>query len=208
MELSELRNFDYIVLFLIILSSYFGGSKGFIKSFIDFFAWVGSAIIVFDSYNFLFNLLNSYIPSKFICGFIASFGFYVALLIGISYLGNRIVDTTSKICGSNVDKTLGLFFGIFRGVIVVCAIFWSCNAVLNALDDKKLPDWFLEAKSYKSLKIGSDTILDLTVSDESREKIANFLERKSNKLEDEIKNIEEQKKSKKNSKKQEESEEE
>jgi len=196
MDLSELRNFDYFIVFIIGLSSYFGGSKGFIKSFIDFFAWVGSAIIAFDSYNIVFTTLNTYIPSKFICGFLASFGVYVALLFGVSYLGVKITEKTSKVCGSNIDKTLGLFFGLFRGVVVASAVFWMLSSLFNAFDEKKLPTWISEAKGFKFLKISSDTLLELTLSDEAREKVVNFIERKSIKLEEDLKEADKEQKSK------------
>ena len=84
MDLSELRNLDYLVLIIIAISVYFAYHKGFIESFVDFFAWVGSAFLVFDNYNLIFDFLNAYIPSKLICGIAASLGVYVAMVILIS----------------------------------------------------------------------------------------------------------------------------
>ncbi len=58
---------------------------------------------------------------------------------------------------------------------------------LFTLNEQKLPKWFVEAKSYKLLKIGSDSLLSLITSEEERQKLLNLIKQKTNKLEDEVK---------------------
>jgi uncharacterized membrane protein required for colicin V production len=188
MGLSDLHTFDYIIVTILGLSIYLGWKNGLIQTFIAFFAWVGSAIIVADNYIGLFNFLNSFIPSRFISGFIASVGLYVALVIGISMLGERCSKKVSKFEGGSTDKVTGGVFGAFAGFLVVCTLFWVSYITLYTLNDQKLPTWFSQAKSYKILKIGSDSVQDILASKEDRAKLMNLIKKKSNKLEEEVRN--------------------
>ncbi len=195
MGLSELQNFDYLVIAMLLSSIYVGWRNGLIVSLIAFFAWFGSAIIVFDSYESLFNIITPYIHSKFISGFIASIGFYIILVIAFSMLGSKISKITDKFGGSATDKVTGAVFGGFCGALIVCSVFWCCYMTLFTLNDQKFPDWFAKAKSYKALKIGSDSIVSIAFSEEERKKLLNLIQYKSNKLEDEVKtNLENKKK--------------
>lgn len=188
MELSELKNFDYFIAIIIISSSYLACKKGFIESFLDFLAWVGSAIIVLDSYNFVFDLLNGFIPSKFICAFVASVGLYIILVISISVLGIKILKVASKFVGGNTDKFIGVIFGALRGFLIAAAVFWSLYVVLFAINDRHFPEWFSKAKSFKMLKMSSDVIVDLLTSEEQRKNILKSIEKKSDSLDSEMKN--------------------
>jgi len=187
MELSQLQNFDYIILAIIFLSTYIGWKNGLIKTFISFFAWIGSAIIVADNYELVFGFINSRLHSKFISGFIASVGLYIALVIGFSLLGEKVSKTTDKFGGSTTDKVTGTIFGASCGVLIACTIFWVSYMALYTLNDQKLPKWFVEAKGYKLLKIGSDSLVSLIASEEERQKLLNLIKHKTNKLEDEVK---------------------
>ncbi len=186
MELADLRNFDYLLFIIIALSTYLAWRKGFIESFVDFFAWVGSAFIVADNYNAMAEFLSGFISSKFVCGFIASFCFYIALVILFYIIGNKILKAAAKFCGSTPDKIVGIFFGLLRGAIVAMIIFWSCYMILTAWNDDK-PEWFAKAQSYRILNISSTTMVDLITSEEDRQKLLKMIQRKSDNLEDEVK---------------------
>lgn len=190
MELSEFRNLDYLVLIIIAISAYFAYNKGFIESAMDFFAWVGSVFIVFDNYELLFELLNNYIPSKFICGLAASIGVYVIMVIVISMFGVKVINFFSKFVGSNFDRFLGVIFGVLRGAFVSLVVFWGMYMTIYAVNDQKIPEWVVQAQLYKPLKMGSDAMIDMMTSAEQRENMLRSIARKSNSLEKEVdKNI-------------------
>ena len=186
MELSDFSNLDYFVIVVVLISSYFGCKKGFIESFIDFFAWVGSALIVADNYTLIFDLLNEHIANKFLCGFVASIGIYVILVILISLLGIRILKFSSKFVGGTIDKFMGGIFGAVRGILVALAIFWSLYMTIYAINDQKLPEWMTQAQLYKPLKMGSDLMVDIITSEEEREDLMKMIEKKSSKLENDV----------------------
>lgn len=188
MEISELRNFDYIIIFVLMASVYFGWKNGFIESFINFFAWAGSAVIVADNYLTVFTFVNSYITNKFISGFIASFVFYVLLVIVILYFGTRLSKATSKFGGGSVDKVCGVLFGFLRGMLISIAIFWSIYVSYFTLNNKKLPEFLSGAKSYKILKLGADFLVSSMASEEYREKMLNSIMQKAKDSEKDIKN--------------------
>lgn len=187
MDFSNLQNFDYLIFLVIGLSIYTGWKNGLLKTFIGFFAWVGSLIIVADSYNFTFKFVDSFIHSKFISAFVASIGIYIILVITFSKLGDKVSKTTAKFGGSSTDKITGGLFGAIIGVIISCTIFWTCYMALYTLNDQKFPKWFADAKSYKLLKLGSDSLVGIAFSEEERHKLLNMFKKKGNKLEEELK---------------------
>lgn len=187
MDFSNLQNFDYLIILVIGLSLYNGWKNGLLKTFIAFFAWVGSLIIVADSYNFTFKFVNSFIHSKFISAFIASIGIYIILVIIFCKIGDRVSKTTAKFGGSSTDKVTGLLFGAVIGGIIACTVFWTCHMGLYTLNDQKFPKWFADAKSYKLLKLGSDSLVGIAFSEEERHKLLNMFKKKGNKLEEELK---------------------
>jgi uncharacterized membrane protein required for colicin V production len=186
MELSELQNFDYIIMILIAVSIYFGWKTGFIESFISFFAWAGSAIIVADNYLYVYTIVNGYISSKFISGLIASLVFYIALVIVIIYLGTKISKITASFGGGTIDKIAGFIFGALRGAIAAIAIFWVCYITSITLNNKEIPKWLGKAKSYKALKLGADSIADVVTSPEEREKMLRSITQKTKDSEKEV----------------------
>lgn len=185
--LTDLQIFDYIIITVFFTLIYIGWKNGLIVTLMAFFAWVGSAIIVFDSYETLFKILEGYIHSKFISGFLASVGFYIILVVAFSLLGERLSKYTQKFGGSTTDKVTGAIFGGFCGFLIDCAIFWCCYMTLFTLNDQKFPEWFGKAKTYKALKISSDFVMGVAFSDEDRAKFLNLIKKKSNKLEEEVK---------------------
>lgn len=187
MELSALKNFDYLILAILAASTYFGWKSGFIKSFISFFAWVGSAIIVKDSYTYVYGHLHKYIPSELISGFIASFVFYVALVIIILYYGERVSKATSSVGGGAIDQFTGAAFGAIRGALIALAVFWLCYISFYTLDNEKLPKWLSEARSYKVLKLGSDSVVSVIISEEERKKMLKNIMDKAKESEKEVK---------------------
>lgn len=187
MEISELQVFDYLIIVIIALSAYLSWKKGFIESFIDLFAWVGSAFIVADNYSKVFNFFSKIIPSNFICIFIASFCFYILLVILFYLLGDKIVKWTSKFGSTIADKIAGGFFGVFRGVLISMVVLWCTYTLLYAVNDKKMPDWLAKSQTYKPLKMAADSTVDLITSEKERKKLFEIIKKKSNKLEDELK---------------------
>jgi uncharacterized membrane protein required for colicin V production len=187
MDFSNLQNFDYFILVIVALSVYGGWKNGLLRSFIAFFAWIGSIVIVVDSYDYLFNLLEGFIHSKFISAFAASIGFYIVLVILFNRLGERVSKATAKFGGSKTDQITGALFGGLIGGIIACTIFWGCYMSLYTLNDQKFPKWFSQAKSYKLLKLGSDSLMGIAFSEEERSKLLNMFKKKGNKLEEELK---------------------
>ncbi|MEK6733848.1 MAG: CvpA family protein [Pseudomonadota bacterium] len=187
MEISSFLIFDYVIFVILGLSIYIGWRNGLIRSFIAFFAWFGSIIIVIDNYSWLYSLVNEKIHSKFISGFIASIGFYIILVIGFSLLGDKISKTAEKFGGSTTDKITGGVFGSICGALMACFIFWVIYISFFTLNDQKLPEWLSKAKTYKVLKLSSDTVTDIISSEEERKKLLDMIKNKGHSLENEVK---------------------
>ena len=125
--LNNINIFDLIVFILMtyfIIQCYL---KGFSLSFISFLKWVLSVIITIILVPKFQPWVSEYIESDFVNSVGLGIFVFISTLFIIIVLGrslNRAVTWTGL---GSVDKTFGLFFGFFKGYVVVVCLFSILN---------------------------------------------------------------------------------
>ena len=125
--LNSINIFDLIVFILMtyfIIQCYL---KGFSLSFISFLKWVLSVIITIILVPKFQPWVSEYIESDFVNSVGLGIFVFISTLFIIIVLGrslNRAVTWTGL---GSVDKTFGLFFGFFKGYVVVVCLFSILN---------------------------------------------------------------------------------
>ena len=125
--LNNINIFDLIVFILMtyfIIQCYL---KGFSLSFISFLKWVLSLIITIILVPKFQPWVSEYIESDFVNSVGLGIFVFISTLFIIIVLGrslNRAVTWTGL---GSVDKTFGLFFGFFKGYVVVVCLFSILN---------------------------------------------------------------------------------
>lgn len=176
---ASLTNFDFVIFVIIAISTIIAFFKGFIKSFLYFFGWVVSAMIVIDSYPQVSTYLQSHIKSQFLVSVSSTFGFFIVILIIISIINSKVITFTSNIRGGAIDCSMGFAFGLIRGCIISCALFWSLVIVLNAWDDREDPKWLSEAQSYQLLNYGANYLVSVIAQDTNRNELLKVIDKKN-----------------------------
>jgi len=119
--------FDLIVVLITIYSMAQCTAKGFTVSLLSFSKWLISLVITIVLVPKFNPWVQNYIESKFIADIgLGIFIFIISLFIIINIskaIGNAI--TWSGL--GTVDKTFGLFFGIFKGYVICVCIFTLLN---------------------------------------------------------------------------------
>jgi membrane protein required for colicin V production len=119
--------FDVIFILIILYNIIKCFSDGFSLSFFSFLKWILSVVSVIVFVPRLQPLVGNYIESDFINNVgIGVFVFIVTLFISI-ILGKAIGRTVTWTGVGSVDKSFGIFFGIFKGYIVVICLFSLLN---------------------------------------------------------------------------------
>lgn len=120
--MQQLNNLDVIILIIVGISSLIALSRGLIKEVLSIIGWVlGSASIIY-----LLPILNPiteiYVKSGTMAGILTSIIILITFLIFWILLTGRIVGKIRSSKLSNLDRILGLFFGVVRAFLLIILI--------------------------------------------------------------------------------------
>lgn len=126
---------DFIVLAVVLISSTLGFFRGFVKESITLATWI-LAIWAALAYGPVFS---EYLPFTFggpslmkIIGSILLF-FLIIIIGGIfNFLLSQIIDETRL---GRIDNVLGLFFGAFRGAVVITIAVFLLTSLSSIPED-------------------------------------------------------------------------
>lgn len=118
----HLNGVDYTILAIVLISFLISLFRGFICELISLITWVGAFVIAFKFANPAANYLIHVIDSSTVRYVIAfTLIFIIILIIGISI--NLMIRHLWYRTGTPlIDRILGMFFGIARGIFIVAFI--------------------------------------------------------------------------------------
>ena len=124
---NQLNLFDIIFIIILVYFIIQCFIKGFTLSLISFMKWVFSTIITIIFVPKAQPIVSEYIKSDFVNNVgvgivIFVFTLFVTILVGKA-LGKAVTWTGI----GSIDKTFGLFFGVFKGYVVAVCIFSILN---------------------------------------------------------------------------------
>ena len=124
---NSLNIFDVVVSIIMIYSIIQCFIKGFSLSFISFMKWVFSVVITVMLVPKFKPWVSEYIESDFINNFgLGMFIFVVSLFI-IIVIGRSLSRAITWTGLGSIDKSFGLFFGVFKGYVVSVCLFSILN---------------------------------------------------------------------------------
>ena len=115
--------FDIIFLTFIIYFAVQCFAKGFFLSFVSFLKWILALIITIILVPKIEPLISDYIENQFISGVGIGIVIYVISLFILILIGKSLGKLFSYTGLGPVDKTFGLFFGVFKGYVFAVCIF-------------------------------------------------------------------------------------
>ena len=153
---NEILLFDIIFLIIILYNIIRCLSQGFSLSFLSSLKWVVSVIATIILVPKLQPWVSDYIESDFINNIgIGIFIFIVALFLSI-VLGKSIGRTVTWTGLGSVDKSFGIFFGLFKGYLVAICFFSLLNWFYSY---EKWGISTTNAFSFNVVKKGSDLLI-------------------------------------------------
>jgi len=151
------NGFDIGVIAVICLSALFAFARGFVKEMLSIVAWISAAAIALFALPHVAPIAERYVPKGWIADGVAGGAVFLVALIILSYSTSLIANRVQKSSLSTIDHTLGLIFGVVRGVVFVCL----CYLVLTwALPEGRepLPNWIADGKTRPFLKAGAEEL--------------------------------------------------
>lgn len=125
---------DIVVLAVIALSTLLALGRGFVKEILSIFGWIGAAIgtfLIFVYVPEVREFVGKQITDPLLAKIVCAVGLFVVLLIVLGFFNHAISSRVHASSLGPLDKSLGLVFGLVRGVVLV------------ALAHMVMTDWFM-----------------------------------------------------------------
>ena len=153
----NLNIFDALVSLIFIYSMTQCFLKGFSLSLISFSKWVLSTVITIIFVPKLQPMVSDYVESDFLNSIGLGIVIFVFTLFSSIVVGKALGRAVTWTGIGSIDKTFGLFFGIFKGYIVCVCIF----SILNWFYPYK--NWGISAEdaiSFDLILNGSEILIE------------------------------------------------
>ncbi len=149
---------DIAVVAVVALSALFAFARGFVREALSIVAWLGAAAITLYGFNYVYHLTLKFVTTPLLAELTAGAGLFIAGLIVLTLLTGYASRFVRASAASPIDRTLGLVFGVARGVALVSIAYLLLDIALPPNDR---PSWILEAKSTPYLQKGADMLRGL-----------------------------------------------
>jgi membrane protein required for colicin V production len=149
---------DLGIIAVIALSAIFAFARGFVREALSIAAWVGAAAITLYGFNYIYGMLIRFVTTPLLADLIAGAGLFVISLVVLTILTGYVARFVHSSALSPIDRTLGLIFGLARGVVLVSLAYLAVDVSLPQNDR---PGWIQEAKSERFLAKGADMLRDV-----------------------------------------------
>jgi len=150
---------DIVVIVIILLSALFALIRGFVKEVLSVAGWVGAAFVTLYLFHTVTPWFRSFIAIPWLADAAAGVAIFVVSLVVLSAISHAIALRVHQSSFSALDKSLGLVFGILRGVVIVCLGYLALGWAVSSPDD--YPSWVKEAKTAPIVERGARMIEQL-----------------------------------------------
>lgn len=150
---------DFGVFGLILLSGLIALFRGFVREVLSLAAWVGAVIATVYFYPILRPWMHTHIKSDFGADALTGLTLFclaLAILIPLGYLISGLVRGKAL---TAIDRSIGFVFGLARGVLVVCLLFFITLWIWP--DQKKEPDILALARTRPFMMAGAEQLKSL-----------------------------------------------
>lgn len=148
---------DLAVLAVVVLSAIFAFARGFVREALSILAWAGAALITYFSFGSVYQILARAIHTPLLAYVVDGAGVFILSLIVLTIVTGYLARFVRFGALSPIDRTLGLLFGIARGIAVVCLAYLLLDI---SVPRKDRPLWINEARSTPFLAEGADLLRD------------------------------------------------
>jgi membrane protein required for colicin V production len=147
---------DFVVIGIIVLSGIFAYARGFVREVLSIAAWILAAIVAYYAFPYALPFFERFLPRGAVAGFATGAALFLVALMILHVVAKMLASHVKRSALSPIDRTLGLIFGLARGVVLAClgymilAWFWPPGV--------HQPPWFVNSRTRPYLQVGANTI--------------------------------------------------
>jgi membrane protein required for colicin V production len=146
---------DFAIIAVIALSAIFAFARGFVREALSIIAWGGAAVITLYGFSNVYAIAMRFVTTPLLADLIAGAGLFVVSLIVLTIVTGYIARFADSGVLSPINRTLGLIFGLARGLVLVSLAYLVVDISLPQNDR---PPWIKEAKSERFLAKGAELL--------------------------------------------------
>ncbi len=150
----DLTILDYIYIAIVLASTVWATIRGGVYETIATLSWVVAAVAArFFSPTVDGWLQNWFgLPESTVGTLVASyFIIFFAILIVVGFINQKLRDWIQGSIMNVTDKTLGVIFGVVRGIVVMGVVYWI--ALWYYSDSPILPTWLANARTRPIMQV-------------------------------------------------------
>ena len=149
---------DIAVLLVLLISGGLAFMRGFVHETLSAASWIGAGVFALILYPRARPAMGDYIDTPLIADAVTAISLFLIALVVLATLTHLISRRVQKSALGAIDRSLGLVFGLLRGLVVLCLI-WLVFQWVFPRDGH--PEWITEARALPLLDFGSEQIRDL-----------------------------------------------
>jgi membrane protein required for colicin V production len=145
---------DFIFLAVVAISAVCAYNGGFLTEAVGITAWIGTAFFTKYAYPFVEPKFAEWFGAAGMLSAVSAYvSIFVVVIMLLSYLNNMFAKKLKDTNFHGVDKSLGFFFGLVRGVLLMALLYIAVLWFMPRPKDR--PDWIRDARSKPVLKTSS-----------------------------------------------------
>ena len=151
----DLTVLDYVYVLVVIVSAIWATVRGGIYETIATISWVIAAFAARFVSPYLDGLLQKWfnLPDSTVGTLVASyFIVFFVILVAVGFVNQKLRDAIKDSILSVTDKTLGVIFGIIRGVVVMGFLYWGALWYYSDVPTG-LPVWVANARTRPLMQL-------------------------------------------------------
>lgn len=153
---TEVNLTDLLVGVALLVSGLLAFARGFTRELLAIASWVGAVAGTFLAFPYLAPEVRPVVGNDALSDVIVSVASFLLILALLTIIGHRISERIKSSAVGPLDRTLGFFFGLVRGVLVVASLYIG---LAYFLPEKEHPEIVLEAKALPLVKLTAKTFL-------------------------------------------------
>ncbi|MBW8310060.1 MAG: CvpA family protein [Candidatus Paracaedibacteraceae bacterium] len=153
-----MNSIDLAILGIMTLSCLMGIIRGVTKEVLSLFTWAGSALAAYTLYSSASGIAREHIANPMIADGITGTILFIVFLIIFGIITVAISNAVKDSMMGGLDRSLGLAFGIVRGVFAICIVEIIFSLFIHR---DKQSETIQHARFITMVRHGSDEIVSL-----------------------------------------------
>jgi membrane protein required for colicin V production len=149
----DLTTLDYIYVGLVLASTVWASVRGGVYETVTMVSWIVAALVARFVSPYLNGLFQSWfkLPEPTIGTLVASyFIIFFVILVAFSFFNQKLRDRVQESMMRVTDHTLGIVFGIIRGIVVMGIVYWG---LLWYYSEMPLPSYVADARTRPIMQL-------------------------------------------------------